>query len=401
MSGERPASSSRAQRGISVLAALLTLACAETPAPTPDVIYVWSGAMDSTQRDALVVLDADSLSPSYGREVGRLALESSGGMPHHIEPLVSADQSLIANAWAAGTSYVFDVVDPLRPIVRATLTTAGGTLAYPHDFARLANGTILAAYNSRTGQYIGPGGLARLDADGAVVASASGAMAGIADTLVMPYSVIALPDGTRALVALTEMGMAPPPGQEPQYRVTSAMQLWTLEPLAPTALISLPTTPEKPGAELFPSTPLVLANGAVFVNTFSCGLYRVDGTDGNAPTATFVHGFPGGAPPNFCAVATAVGNYWIQAVAELPGLVVLDLSDPTAPREVSRLALDPTKHPGVHWVSRSGDGRRLAITGEGHWVLMARFDPTTGAIALDSTFQYADPKLHPHGVAFR
>ena len=85
----------------------------------------------------------------------------------------SADQSLIANAWAAGTSYVFDLRDPLMPAVRATLTTAGGTLAYPHDFARLADGSILAAYNSRTGQYIGPGGLARLNADGAVIASAS------------------------------------------------------------------------------------------------------------------------------------------------------------------------------------------------------------------------------------
>lgn len=383
------------------LVTLLLLACTTPAPPSPEVVYVWSGAMDSTQRDALIVVDADSLSPSYGREVGRLALETSGGMPHHIEPLVSTDQSLIANAWAAGTSYIFDVSTPLAPTTRATLTTAGGTLAYPHDFARLADGSILAAYNSRTGQYIGPGGLARLDVTGAVLAAASGAMPGIADTLVMPYTLAVLPGATRALVALTEMGMMPPPGQEPQYRETSAMQLWTLDPLAPKALIPLPPTPAKPGAHLYPSTPLVLENGAAFVNTFSCGLYRIDGTDGDAPTATFVHDFPGGALDTPCGVATSIGNYWIQAVAALPGLVVIDLTDPAAPREVSRLVLDTTAHQGTHWVSRSRDGRRLAVTGNGHWVLMAHFDPATGAIALDSTFRYADPRMHPHGVAFR
>ncbi len=383
------------------LVTLSLVACTTPVPPSPDVIYVWSGAMDSTQRDALVVLDADSMSPSYGREIGRLALETSGGMPHHIEPLVSADQSLIANAWHAGTSYVFDVRDPLLPTIRATLTTAGKALAYPHDFARLADGTILAAYNSRTGTYIGPGGLARLGADGAVQSFASAAMAGIADTLAMPYTIALLPGETRAVVALTEMGMMPAPGVTPQYRTTSHVQLWQVEPLAPLAVIPLPATPTKPGAETFPSTPLVMANGSVFVNTFTCGLYRLDGTDGDAPTATFVHGFPGGTMATTCGVATAVGNYWIQAVAELPGLVVMDLSDPAAPREVARLALDPATHKGTHWVSRSADGRRLAITGDGHWVLMARFDPATGAIALDSTFQYADPQLHPHGVAFR
>ena len=87
----------------------------------------------------------------------------------------------------------------------------------------------------------------------------------------------------------------------------------------------------------------------------------------------------------------------------------LDVSDPAAPREVSRLVLGPDDVP--HWISVSPDHRRVAITGYGtlrHRVLLARLDPGTGRLTLDERFREegsAEPgfTLHdgiPHGAVF-
>ena len=200
-------------------------------------------------------------------------------------------------------------------------------------------------------------------------------------------------------------------GKDYKYHDTSVLQLWLTKPLAPLALISLAPNGKDRG-HIAPSTVTTIANGAMFANTFYCGLYQVRALEGDTPTASRVFTFPGGdSDDNLCAVATTVGNYWIQAVAALPGVMVLDLSDPAAPREVARLVVDGARFAKPHWVSANRDGTRLAVTGMGPWVLMARFDPATGAIALDSTFQENGAPgisvkapngamLHPHGVAW-
>jgi hypothetical protein len=224
-----------------------------------------------------------------------------------------------------------------------------------------------------------------------------------------PYTVHMVPGRDRAVVGHGEMGM----GEDYAYHYTSALQLWATAPLAPMALIPLPSNGTDQG-HVAPSTVATTASGEMFANTFYCGLFHVSGLDGDAPRATRVNSFPGGSNDDeLCAVATTVGNYWIQAVAALPGVIVLDLSNPTSPREVSRLMLDATRFPSPHWVSADRDGSRLAITGRGAWLAMARFDPTTGAITLDERFKGAEASsagmmvrnregamLHPHGVAW-
>jgi hypothetical protein len=87
--------------------------------------------------------------------------------------------------------------------------------------------------------------------------------------------------------------------------------------------------------------------------------------------------------------------------------VSLDISDPTAPREVSRLTLAPDDVP--HWISVSADRRRVAVTGYGameHRVLIARFDPESGQLWLDERFREEgaaepgfsmDDETWPHG----
>lgn len=366
--------------------------------------------MDSTGSDALLVLDMDSASASYGELVGSVEVGATGTMPHHIERRVDAQGRVIANGWLAGKSWVFDVTTPRAPTIHATLTTAGGILGYPHDFTRLPNGNILVAFNSRAGTYAAPGGLAELDASGATISAVASSMAGIGDTSMVPYSLTLVPGTDRAMVALGEMGMMP--FDKFPFRDISAVQLWNTKPLAPIAFIPLPISADDK-AHLWPSSAEAMANGEVFVNTFRCGLFHLRGLKGDSATAVRVHTFPSTSDDRLCGVAETVGNYWIQAVAEISGLIVLDLSDPAAPREVSRITLDKTRYPNVHWVSANRQGTRLAVTGESPWVVMLTFDPATGAIGVDQQFRTAGDSLpgrmthakggammHPHGVAW-
>jgi hypothetical protein len=204
------------------------------------------------------------------------------------------------------------------------------------------------------------------------------------------------------------MGM---PGQADFHEV-NLLQLWRTDSLAPIAVIPLPSNGADQG-HLWPSSIETTASGEMFTNTFSCGLFRVTELDGDAPVATRVFTFPRDDIDQMCGVGATVGNYWIQAVAALPGLMVVDLSDPTMGREAARLVMDSTAFPGVHWVSVNGSGSRVAITGNGGWLAMATFDPSTGAIAFDERLgaradgapgmivhDMAGREVHPHGVAW-
>jgi hypothetical protein len=69
-------------------------------------------------------------------------------------------------------------------------------------------------------------------------------------------------------------------------------------------------------------------------------------------------------------------------------VVTLDVSDPSHPREVGRLTLQPDQVP--HWLALEPSGGRLVITGYRElqpWVLLADFDRETGGLGLDTTFK--------------
>jgi hypothetical protein len=92
----------------------------------------------------------------------------------------------------------------------------------------------------------------------------------------------------------------------------------------------------------------------------------------------------------------------VQTLAHPDGsaLVSLDISDPTNPVEVDRLTLDETWAP--HWISMEPAGDRIVVTsGPGvplYRVMVARLDPQTGKLALDSTFR--SPGSETPGVSF-
>ena len=108
-----------------------------------------------------------------------------------------------------------------------------------------------------------------------------------------------------------------------------------------------------------------------------------------------------------CAIPVISGHYYLVTVPAWSAVVSLDISDPAAPREVSRITLGEGDVP--HWIAISPDQRRVVVTGyEGmqHRVVIARFDPATGQLAIDERFRdegaaepgfRMDNKTWPHG----
>jgi len=87
-------------------------------------------------------------------------------------------------------------------------------------------------------------------------------------------------------------------------------------------------------------------------------------------------------------VPVVAGRYWLQPSGPEHAVVSLDVSDPSHPREVSRLTLGVNEIP--HWLGLEASGDRVVITGYRELesrVVLARVDRSTGALSLDRTFR--------------
>jgi hypothetical protein len=157
--------------------------------------------------------------------------------------------------------------------------------------------------------------------------------------------------------------------------------------------VVLPAGPN--GAEGSPNEPRLLADRrTVMVGTGNCGLYRVKNLETAQASAELVYAIG----QKSCAVPVVAGHYWVIAVGSLPGLVALDISDPSHPREASRLVLDADWMP--HWLSLAPDRRRIVITGFKKMrskILLATIDPADGKLALTGTIDF-DRAAWPHGA---
>jgi hypothetical protein len=158
---------------------------------------------------------------------------------------------------------------------------------------------------------------------------------------------------------------------------------------------------------MYTAEPRVLADGrTVLVSTFNCGLYLMEGLRGDAPSARLVASFPT-RKGSHCAIPVIAGHYYLVTVPAWNAVVSLDISDPAKPRQVSRVVLGPEDVP--HWISLEPNQQRVVITGYAgmkHRVMIARFDPVTGQLALDDRFREEgasepgfrmDNKTWPHG----
>jgi hypothetical protein len=344
-----------------------------------EYLYLWSGSADSTKPDFLAVLDARAGSPSYGRLLSTVPVPGLHNVPHHTEHVMPADGRLFANGFGAGQTFIFDVKDGAHPKLDGQFGDVNGMM-HPHSFLRLPNGNVLATFQMQHDSLgMAPGGLAELTNTGTLVRSSSADVAGV-DRNIRPYSAAIVPRLDRIVTTTTDMQ-----GEVP----VRAVQLWRLSDLKLLHTFELPNGPR--GDEgAFTAEPRLLGDGrTVLVSTFNCGLYLLHGIDGDAPSGELVSSFPEKAKTD-CAIPIVAGHFYLVTVPVWSAVVSLDISDPAKPREVSRVTLGPGDVP--HWISLEPNQRRVVITGYAGMksrVVIASFDPRTGALALDERFHDA------------
>ncbi len=380
------------------LSALLAApAAAEVKAKPGHYLFVWAQDRDKKDKDFLAVIDADPASPGYGKLLTSVATDQTSSRAHHTEYEMPASGMLFANDHDANRTMVFDLREPLKPRVAASFKSLGG-FAMPHSFLRLPNGNVLASfqYPDDHGQMDmsgKSGGLVEIDNMGKMVRAVSNADPAYADEGLLPYSLAVLPKIDRVIVTNSPMG-------DDFLFSSNTYQLFRLSDLK-----LLGTYRLDPGARMSghisPEEARVGPDGAVYIQTLSCGIQRVTNMDSATPKAALVHQFPGG----FCGVPTIIGHYLVQSVPNIHGYIVLDIADGARPVEVSRLTISETY--GAHWTGWDPITRRVVITsGEpGDRTYLLKLDEKSGALTIDDKFRGDDGKpgisfgsrVWPHG----
>jgi hypothetical protein len=151
-----------------------------------------------------------------------------------------------------------------------------------------------------------------------------------------------------------------------------------------------------PGAARYPFGPRLMGDGSILMNSFGCGFYRLSEIASRQPRLDNVYTIQTPEPPRpdatrgACSIPTIVGNYWVMPVGRAHAVVVLDISNPAAPREVSRLNTPVDFNP--HWSAKDPRSNRIIVGAElggeqGMYMLL--FDKHSGKLSFDSSFGFA------------
>lgn len=378
------------RRLLSIVAISMCLAVpswsAQQPKPqTGHYLFVWTGDQAQQGKDFLAVIDADPSSPNYGHLLTTLATDQTTMRVHHTEYSMPASGMLFANDHEAGRTFIFDLRDPLHPRTAASFTDMAGYM-HPHSYLRLPNGHVLITFqhshaSMRSGLVGQTGGLVEVDDEGKLIRSASNADPAFPDAWLTPYSLVPLPDIDRVVSTNSSME------EEGIFRGVS-YQIWRLSDLKLLSTNYLDVG-ENRYAQISPEEPRLGPDGSVFVQTLACGLERITGIASDHPTSKLVYTFPG----DWCGVPTIVGHFLIDTAFFAHVAVVLDLTNPAKPVEVSRVKFDEDYYP--HWSAWDAATNRVVITpgrsGRARLYLL-EFDPQKGVLKIDESFRDTDGK---------
>ena len=385
---------------LALCAASVPALAQQPPAASGHYIFAWAGDVAHKGNDFLAVIDGDPASASYGRLLTTLVTDQPTVQIHHTEYVMPESGMLFANDHAAGRTFIFNIRDPLHPAIAASFGDLAG-YSHPHSYVRLPNGHVLVTFQhghshgAHAVEQLGQsGGLLELDNGGQVIRAVSNADPAFPDALLTPYSLVVLPEIDRVVSTNSSM-------HDENVFNGVTYQVWRLSDLK-----LLKTAYFDPGMNHYghvsPEEPRRGPDGSVFVQTLGCGLERVTAIDTDNPNSKLVHTFPG----SWCGVPTIVGHYLIQSVQATHGLIVLDLTEPGHPVEVSRLKIDDAILP--HWTGWDAKAQRLVVTGYGeHRLFLLKFDQTNGALGMDTAFHdddgtpgfNFDNRHWPHGWA--
>jgi hypothetical protein len=318
-------------------------------------------------------------------------------MPHHMEYWTPAKGHLLfANAHHHEANLLIDTSDPTRPDIVSRLQPPR-PLRYPHDFARLPNGNVLIGYlrsegpSPNSNEKIVPGGhggMAEFTSSGKLLRVASGAVEGLGEP-VRVYAMVPMLDIDRVVTTSAPMM---------EDHSADVVQVWRYSDFKLLHTIAVPAGKRAdgsplPGAARYPFGPRLMADGSILMNSFGCGFYRLSGIGSDRPKLDNVYTIQTPEPPRpdatrgACSIPTVVDNYWIMPVGRARTIVVLDISNPAAPRELSRLDTAADFNP--HWSAKDERSDRIIVGAElggEQGMYMLRFDKRTGQLSFDPSF---------------
>jgi hypothetical protein len=279
---------------------------------------------------------------------------------------------------------------------------------HPHSFVRLPNGHVLATFQHThhgraAGQRGATGGLVEIDDSGNVIRSSSNADPAFADALLMPYGLVVLPDVDRVVSTNSSM-------HDADLFSGVTYQIWRLSDLKLLKTENFDIGNDR-YSHISPEEPRRAPDGSILVQTLGCGMERITGVTTQKPVSKLVYTFPG----NWCGVPTIVGHFFVESVPAIHGLIVMDITRPGHPVEVSRLTLSDEFF--THWTGWDAKTHRLVVTGSAGRLYLAKLDEDSGALTLDTAFHDANGKPgfdfadrewphgwkgtgKPHGVVF-
>ncbi|HEX8358861.1 MAG TPA: hypothetical protein VF613_02005 [Longimicrobium sp.] len=396
-------------RIVLVALTLLSAGCASAPrrpsgpaAPSP-YLLVFAGDRDEADEDFFAVIDVRPGGSKAGQVVSTTRIGTRASMPHHMEyELPASGESILANAHHHETTLLLDVSDPRKPVIERTFGPPA-PYRFGHDFARLMNGNLLLGFLRSEGPSPnaadplvpgGHGGIAEYTSRGELLRSASAAVAGHAEPI-RPYAIVPMLDIDRVVTTSAPMM---------EDHVADVVQVWRYSDLSLLHTIAVPAarTPDGStvdGAHRYPFGPRRMGDGSILMNAYGCGFYRLSGIGGERPELAHVYTIqvpeplkPGGTR-GACSIPVVIGSHWIMPVGRAQTVVVLDVSDPARPREVSRLDTPADFNP--HWAAKDPASERIVIGAElggeqGMYIL--RFDASSGRLRFDPTIVSRDGK---------
>ena len=369
--------------------------------PTTNVspyIFVFAGDKDEKHEDFFAVVDVRPGSPTLGRAVATLPIGMKASMPHHLEYWMPTRGNLLfANAHHHEATLLVDTLNPLKPRIARRLRPPT-PLRYPHDFARLPNGKVLAGFLRSDGPSPlaeeklvpgGHGGLAEYTSTGDLIRVASGASDGLKQP-VRVYAIVPMLDIDRVVTTSAPMM---------EDYSADVVQVWRYSDLKLLHTIEVPPGKRAdgsplPGAARYPFGPRRMADDSILMNSFGCAFSRLSDIASDRPKLENVHTIQTPEPPRpdatrgACSIPTVVAKYWIMPVGRAHTVVVLDVSSPAAPREVSRLDTAADFNP--HWSAKDPLSDRIVVGAElggeqGMYMLL--FDERTGKLSFDPSFR--------------
>ena len=80
-----------------------------------DYLIVWAGDKDEKDSDFISIIDLRRSASTYGEIIATLPVGANATMPHHTEYEYPPNDTLFANGWVTGQTFLIDLIEPLNP----------------------------------------------------------------------------------------------------------------------------------------------------------------------------------------------------------------------------------------------------------------------------------------------